>query len=369
MTSRAMNLRRALALLLPCLATVLAAVLALWCWRETLSAEAKRGTEVERLVQDARRWATTARPEGVRGVVFGDSLTMSLGLLEYGRNQPGVAALLRRALRAEGIPVDLLRLTHPSFRPVHFAYFLDDVLAGRPRFVVTDVNLRLIAPTWQPSPGMHFRQLSRGLSTARHLALWRSLRDDGLGPFDPTVYRLQDELSLLYATDGLRITMVDWLDAQAVRLERLLGLDRRRAPAQPAASDAAGYASDLAGSPSAAILARIDRELAAAGVWTLYYVSPLNPDVLGAPDMPSPDVLRDKIESLRAAIGVPRERWLDLHAALPASDFLDRENHLRPSGLQAVVARLLPRLRPTLAGDGATTGSAPAAGAVSARAD
>lgn len=345
------DLRRGLTVALPCLAVVLVAAAIGWWCRAPLSAIATRNIALERLERDAHRWATESRPGDVRGVVFGDSLMLSLGWLEYGRNQPGVGVLLRKALRADGVQLDLLILAHPSFRPVHLAYFLDEVLAGRPRFLVMDLNLRLLASTWTPEPGMRFEHLSRRLSPARQIALRPWLHGEGLGLFDPTVFRVQDALSLLYVTDGARIAVKDWLDARATGVEKRLGLTRDVAPARTDDEDLGLYWSDVAGSPSVTLLRELDRELAAAGVWTLYYVSPLNPDILAKPGMPSADEIARRIAGLRDALGLPEDRWLDLHAALPGADFLDRHNHLRPDGLRAVADRVLSRLRPVVEQD------------------
>jgi hypothetical protein len=337
--------RRLLMIALPCLAIVVAAALTTWCFKEPLQQRATQNIALPRLEHDAHLWASDpAGPGNVRGVVFGDSLTLSLGWLEYGRGQPGVGVLLRKMLRADGVPVEILNLAHPSFRPLHLAYFLDEVLAGHPRFLVADLNLRLLAPTWQPEPGMRFEHLSRRLSFSRQLALWPWLRADSVGPFDPTLFKLQDAMSLLYASDGVRILGSDVLDAQAVRAAAMLGLGRNKPRKRGADYDRALYAADAASGPAVALLAELDRELAAAGVWTLYYVAPLNPDVLAEPGMPSATELQSTVARLQAAIGVPDARFLDLHAALPASDFLDRDNHLRPNGLRRVADRLLPHV-------------------------
>ena len=338
--------RGLLLLLLPCLTVVLLAALATWRYQEPLRQLATKNLALPRLESEAHRWANEVGAATVRGVVFGDSLTLSLGWLEYGRGQPGVGVLLRKMLRAEGVPLELLNLAHPSFRPLHLAYFLDEVLAGRPRFLVADLNLRLLAPNWQPDPGMRFEHLSRRLSRARQLALWPWLRAEGVGMLDPALFRLQDAMSLLYVTDGVRILGGDVLDAQAVRVASALGLGGKKARPRAADYDLDLYTADVASSPSVALLAELDRELVAAGVWPLYYVSPLNPDVLGESGMPSAAELQTTVERVQAAIGVPSDRFVDLHAALPASDFLDRDNHLRPVGLRRVADRLLPLIDP-----------------------
>lgn len=347
------DLRRAAALLLPCVATVLAAVGVAWWYRTPLADQATKANAVERLVvPDLKRWVAGTRPGVIRGVFFGDSLTMSLDSLSHGGGKAGVPVLVEEALRAAGTPVDILALTHAAFRPVHLAYALDEMLAGRPRFAVVEINLRLVAPTWKALPALRFLPMSRKLSLRRQLELSPFLRDEGLGPLHPGVYRLQDALSLLYVMDGVRIVGHDWLDAQSSRVERTLGLERNARPVQSLElnDDAATYASRLADGPSAAILHMLDAELTAAGVWTLYYVSPLNPDALKTADVTDPDALAARVDELRAATGVPSERWLDLHAGIPSSAFLDQMNHLRPSALRTVATRILHRLRPVIAG-------------------
>lgn len=344
------NLRRAAALLLPCIATVGAALALAWWFRAPLVEEATRNIVVERLlIPDLDRWVARPKPGAVRGVFFGDSLTMSLDSIAHGGPKGGVPVLVEEALRAAGTPVDILAFTHAAFRPVHLAYVLDEVLKGHPRFAVVELNLRLLAPTWKADAALRFLPLSRRLSLRRQLELSPILREEGLGTFHPNVYRLQEALSLLYVMDGARIVGHDWLDAQSARVERTLGLERNPRPAQ-SGDDSAAYASSLADAPSAAILRVLDEELAAAGVWTLYYVSPLNPDGLKAAGVTDPDALSARVDALRAAAGVPTERWLDLHAGLPQSAFLDQMNHLRPSALRTVAARVQHKLRPVVLG-------------------
>ena len=347
------NLRRAAALVLPCLATVAMAVAIAWWFREPLVEEATRNNVIERiLLPDLDRWVRKPEPGAVRGVFFGDSLTMSLDSIAHGGPKGGVPVMVEEALRAAGTPVDLLSLTHAAFRPVHLAYVLDEVLAGHPRFAVVEINLRLVAPTWKADVAFRFLPMSRRISLERQLALSPILREEGLGTFHPDVYRLQEALSLLYVMDGVRIAGHDWLDAQSARVERTLGLTRNARPAQSGElnDDAAAYASSFADSPSAAVLHALDDELAAAGVWTLYYVSPLNPDALKAAGVADPDALAARVDGLRAASGIPAGRWLDLHGGFPASAFLDQMNHLRPSALRTVAAKVLHKLRPVLAG-------------------
>lgn len=357
--SPATHLRRALALLVPCVATVLAAVAVAWWYRAPLVEEATKANAVERLVvPDLQRWARTARPGVVRGVFFGDSLTMSLDSLAHGGGKGGVPVLIEEALRASGTAGDILELTHAAFRPVHLAYVLDEVLAGNPRFAVVEINLRLVAPTWTALPALRFLPLSRKLSTRRQLELAPFLREEGIGTFHPGVFRLQEALSLLYVMDGVRIAGHDWLGAQSSRVERTLGLERNARSVQSLElnDDAAAYASHFAEGSSAAILRLLDRDLTAAGVWTLYYVSPLNPDALKAAGGADRDALAARIDGLRVAAGVPAERWLDLHDGMPASAFLDQMNHLRPSALRTVATRVLHRLRPIVAGRDAAAG-------------
>jgi hypothetical protein len=351
--SAATHLRRALALLVPCVATVLTAVAIAWWYRAPLVEESTKANAVERLVvPDLQRWASPASPGVVRGVFFGDSLTMSLDSLAHGGSKGGVPVLVEEALRAAGTPVDILALTHAAFRPVHLAYVLDEVLAGQPRFAVVELNLRLVAPTWDALPALRFLPLSRKLSTYRQIELAPYLREEGIGTFHPGVYRLQEALSLLYVMDGVRIAGHDWLGAESSRIERTLGLERNARPVQSLElnDDAKAYASRFAEGSSAAILRLLERDLAAAGVWALYYVSPLNPDALRAAGVADPAALSARIEELRAAAGVPAERWLDLHDGMPASAFLDQMNHLRPSALRTVATRVLHRLRPVIAG-------------------
>lgn len=344
------NLRRAVALLLPCVATVLAAVGLAWWWRAPLVAEATRSSAVERAVVPALAEWGTPDPRVVRGVFYGDSLTMSLSALARGKQGVGLPALVQQSLRAAGAPVDILTLTHAAFRPVQLAYLLDEVLAGRPRFAVIGINLRLLSPTWSPNPSFRFLPLSRKLSPSRQAALWPELREEGLGIFHPALYRLQEALALLYVMDGARLVGTEWLDARSHDVERALGLRRRGVRVAPLEDDAVAYASHPARHATARVLRRVHEELAAAGVWTLFYVSPVNPEALLTGGSPSPEELAARLDALRVAAGVAPEQWLDLHAELPASAFRDLLNHLRPSGLRTVAAKITHRLRPIVFG-------------------
>ena len=351
----ATNLRRTAEIALPCLATVLLALGVAWWFRAPLVEKATKANGVDRVVLPAlEKWAADPTPGTVRGVFFGDSLTMSLTSIGRGGSKDGVPVIVEKALRDAGTKIDLLALTHAAFRPLHLAYVLDDVLAGRPRFVVVELNLRLIAPTWDALPALRFLPLSRRLPLRRQLELAPFLREEGIGTLHPGVYRVQEALSLLYVMDGIRITGSDWMSAQSSRVEGAFGLARsdRQVQSLERNDDRAAYASRLADGPSAAILHMLDRELAAAGVWTLYYVSPVNPDALAAAGVTDTAALAARVDELRTAAGVPPERWLDLHALLPASAFLDRMNHLRPSALRTVATKVLHRLRPVVAGRG-----------------
>ena len=65
------HLRRALALLVPCLATVLAAVAVAWWYRAPLVEVSTKTSGVERLVvPEIRRWVGRIVPDAVRGVFF-----------------------------------------------------------------------------------------------------------------------------------------------------------------------------------------------------------------------------------------------------------------------------------------------------------
>jgi len=361
------TLRRAAELVLPCLATVLAAATLTWWFRAPLFKEATRGSAVERAVVPAlARWAVPAPPGRVRGVFFGDSLTMSLEAVARGRGRgqgqsqaqaAGLPLLVEQLLKASRAPVSLLGLTHAAFRPVQLAYVLDEVIAGRPRFAVVGINLRLLSPAWQPGPGLRFLPLSRKLSLSRQAALWPSLREEGLGLLDPQLYRAQDALSLLYVMDGVRLLGKEWIDARAHDLERTLGLRRRMLRAYPLEDDVKLYAPDPARHAMAEVMREVNDELAAAGVWTLFYVSPVNPHALDPAGSPSWEELAARIEELRVAIGASPAHWLDLHAALPASQFRDLHNHLEPSGLRTVAEQIASRLRPIVLGPGAAAES------------
>jgi len=314
----ATNLRRTAEIALPCLATVLVALGVAWWFRAPLVDKATMANKVDRVVLPAlEKWATDPTPAAVRGVFFGDSLTMSLTSIGQGGSKHGVPVIVEKALRDAGTEIDLLALTHAAFRPLHLAYLLDDVLAGRPRFVVVELNLRLIRPTREALSGaLRFLPLSRRLPLRRQLEMAPFLREEGIGTLHPGVYRVQEALSLLYVMDGIRIAGNDWMSAQSSRVERAFGLARRDnwLPSLEGNDDRGASASRLADGPPALILQLLDRELAAAGVWTLYYVSPVNPDALAAAGVTDTAAFAARVEELRTAAGVPPERWLDLHA-------------------------------------------------------
>jgi hypothetical protein len=335
--------RRVLAVLVPCLLALVAAGAWVWARHARLAAVATAGTLVEsRVLPSIARWSTRPRPAGTVGaVLFGDSL---VGI------EPASTALgrgLRAELAARGTPVDLLEVTNHSFHAIEFYYLLDEVLAGRPRVAVIEVNLVSFAPDWNSRRGRGFPELSRYLTFARAHAVRDALAEERVGILDPWIYRLRAATHTLHLIEGVRIQGQDVLAAWGDRVNRTLGLDaltldeRRRQDALALlhlGPDLARtwFGGDPTTTPTAHVLRVLVQALRDAGVDVVLYVSPMNVERLAALGLTDELRLDDEVEAVRRAVGARPEEWVDLHAAARGSDFLDGAGHLRPPAIEAL---------------------------------
>lgn len=342
--------------LLPsCLAVLLAFGFALYGHRDALNESGIGGTRLERAtLPRLERWADAPKPGFPRVVLFGDSLNMC------GDRETGARDLVGRALRStlarRGLPIDLLDMTNPGLRPLHFYALLDDVLDAGAQVVVVEVNLRTFLPK-EALPGRaRLPHLARKLDLRDAIRLREALALDGLTVLDPAVIRLKEQLGLLFAFEGLRSSFLDRLRAESSRLTRAIGLRPLRP--QMLVAYARGlralHESDYAAHPNVELLRAIRERARARGVPVLFYVSPVRPQAPAQRDHARR--LATRIDELRRAVGATRGEWLDLHATLPLEMFRDTHNHLRHAGCGRVgtpiaqrLSDVLPRTRPVRA--------------------
>ena len=345
--------RRGLALLLPCAIVVGAAIFSTWVFRRPLRSSVTSTIDLEsRVLPDLDRWSARARDaDRLDVVLLGDS-ALSCG--------PGitVAAELSRDLRARGERVDVLDAHHPSLRPIHFRYLLDDVIDAAPSLVVVEVNLRMLPAGI--AEGLHrLPNLSRRLRPLTAARVSGPLAAEGLSQIDPWIFRLQERLDLLYAVDGVRELGLGWLataaDGATARLDGLtspgrtpaeIALDRQRnSYFRRVRLDLLRHGPERGTEVAADVLASIVEELRGAGIPTLFFVAPTRP-LPGPEGARAADDIMRRIARLRDRLGVTPAEWLDLHDILPADQFVDSFDHLTPAGCGAVAKALADRIVP-----------------------
>jgi hypothetical protein len=333
--------RLALGLGLPCLVALGAIVGALWCQREALRLPVNVRPAIERLVIPRIEAAQRLADYVPRMALFGDSFATC--------DREPVAQFLQQEIHARGPANYVMDVSYPAFRPLQFYYLLDEVIAARPQGVVVEVNLPYLSSNWRHWRALRYLSLSRKLAVGRALRVRAALSLDGLSPFDPLVYRLEDATDTLFVADGIHDWGVTQLDDYGHLLNDALGLptvptkqrNLRRLHPFNARQARSVFEPDQTRHPMAGVLRRIGRELRQAGVEVLYYVSPVpvgRLDDLGVReelDLPA------RIERLRVAVGAAPEEWVDLHALVSTKAvFKDWVGHMHPEGCRAVAHAL-----------------------------
>jgi hypothetical protein len=325
----AISPRRSTALLvLSALAVAAALALAVWSDRTRFMRAAGGASIVElRLLPALEKWRTGPRPAGVAGMaLFGDSVADCAGDTTLGN-------VLQAELARGGLETSVVSLTQSALRPLHFYYLLDRVLAGQPRVVVVEVNMRAFSDHWLKDARWRFPELSRWLSVRRALRVREALAAEGLDLFAPPLYRLEAWLGVLYVTPGVRVLGQDVLAAGGSDLNEALGLELRPPVLHSHRSrlDAplarAWYAHEPAATPTAGVLRAILVELRAAGVAPVFFVAPIDVDRLDELGVRDELALPARLAALRTAVGADDAEWVDLHAALTGADIFDYAGH------------------------------------------
>jgi len=310
-----------------------------WTYRDTLRLSSEQQGGADRaLIPTLARWSRLQPGPWPKGALFGDSLA--------GCPTTTVAKVVGHPAPAHGL-VFMLDATFAGMHPLQFYALLGDVLAGRPTAVVVEVNFPALAASVHSSESAVYRQMSRKLPLAAIPRLWGPLAREGMGLFDPLIFRAFAALDMLYVVDGIRErshqALEDWgtavdaaLDLPVVRFLELPGFDAARARAV--------FGDDQTHSPSVQVFRMIAHDLRAAGVPVLFYVSPVNVHVLDDLGVRRTLDLPAHVEAVRVAIGATANEWLDLHDLLPATAFKDAWGHMLDPGCEAVASTLLTRL-------------------------
>jgi hypothetical protein len=338
--------RPLLELAVPCAAVVLSFVALAWVWRATLAANVDPLKVQVMVLQKLDGWRAQPPEQHRRDiVVLGDSLVSCPGL--------PVSAALETALAARDVESHVVQIAQRAFRALHFYSLADDVLAGEPWITVLAIDMRSFSSSFVFSHAMEFPAVTRRLSIRRSLAVADVLHEEGLTLLDPLIFRAEDAFGMLDVTAGVRAWAGGVFERDGDAIGDSLGI-----PGSPFAGRVvryfyrfgtadearADYLVDQAGSSGARVLRDLVAEFRRAGRPLVLYVSPVDTERLAALGVSDEIGLAARVRALRAAIGATRDQWLDLHAALPASDFRDRFNHLHDEGCAKVADAIAHRL-------------------------
>lgn len=353
-------LRTAAALVVPCLLVLGLLGGTAWWNRAALRARLPRQQTEPALFTAIDRWASRpAPPGGIRAVLFGDSLGHCSGArgMQLSRGVL-VGETLARRLADGGPKLNLLEIRHGAFRPLVYAYYLDDVLAGRPQLAVIEVNVGLFSDAATYPRAMRFSSLARRLPMRRAWRLREALARDELSLLDPLVYRLYDRLDTVNLLAGVEALGRDWLDGLGRAVNARLGPDpaahdttRLAAYVEILRQSARGhYHAEFAAHPASGVLREMRDALRGAGAVVLFYVSPIRIQALQWLGLLDEADLSARIERLRDAIGATPAEWVDLHSLVDDdSSFLDNSGHMYRPGCEQVAAALAPRVRALVA--------------------
>lgn len=300
-------------------------------------------------------WAQQRRERGgLGGAVFGDSV-----FAPHAPDKRFVHVLGER-LAAAGLPIDMIDVTNPGFSPIQFYCLLDGVLAGRPDFVIVEVNLRTFAPDWIHDVGLRMPQLSADLSLLQVWRARRALATQQIGLLTPLQYRLDKPIGTIQLVNGVRVLSGDAFDAAGTRLNDALGLTalsslerfHRDMTEHVSLDDGraqAWYGQDFVSSPAAEALRALARELRDAGVATLFVLAPAMRGRLHELGI-SLRELDARTDALRRMVGAAPSQWIDTAVLFRPVDFVDGF-HLRPDLVGHMTEPVVARLRRILAPD------------------
>jgi hypothetical protein len=322
----------------------LAAVLS-WGWanREAIRLPDPVRAHVEKTLMPIIKRGRELPAPVARVAVLGDSFSQCEGTNVAPQMQTG---LLNRS------PITyVMDLSFPALRPIHYYYLLEEVVASRPQPVIVEVNLFYLTGDPASWRQLRYPTLSRHLRFPRALRVRTGLGAEGLGVFDPWIYRLEEAADVEYVGEGIHDWAADQIKEWGLRFNHAFGLSRVTRDLRYG-RDIAGasllrrvFGGEQANHPGATVLRALHRELRAAGIEVLYYVSPV-PVALFDKHGLRPEIdLPGHIERLRTAVGASAEEWLDLHALIGDEHlFRDWTGHMHPDGCRRVADALLAAL-------------------------
>ncbi|MBM4244307.1 MAG: hypothetical protein FJ148_10895 [Deltaproteobacteria bacterium] len=330
-------MRRAwLALAVPFVAVVAAALALLWTYREPLARiGAGRGAVERGTLRRIERWRR--KPVMLpRMVLLGDSLNVCA--TPPAPPMTTVAHGVRTVVNRGRPRYDVVDLTQPGLLPLYYYALLDDALETPVSLVVLELNLRTFLDSQVRAGEARLPGLARNLDFVDALRVHEALEREGMSAFDPPIMRLKEQLGLLYVLEGARQGALDLLDAGAAWATAALGVPRRAYPpfGEVTRRMLLSYMVDYASHPNATVIREAVRELHAARVPVIVYVSPIDVERLRGTGDFDPEELARRLEELRVSIGLTSVEWLDLHATLPSERFRDYQNHLKFEGCAEV---------------------------------
>jgi len=335
-------------LLLSGLAVVLAFGAAMYRHREALGRVCTGEERIEGACRaKVQRFVRLRRPRRPLVVLFGDSLNACGERTQQVENRVG--RVLDMSLRDGGREANVLDLSVPGFRPLHYYSLLEETLGARPRMVIAELNLNALAPRAPGARAGFLPHFIRRLRLRDVAALRGALAADGFSVLDPAWMRVKHRLGLLCAVDGLRSAVRGRVHLAGWSATRALGLAPRPPNRIERRPDAGRPPDAYAAHPSVATLRALRAQARASGARLVFYVAPLHPDRRDDRNPVAAAALRAEIERLRIAIGAVEEEWLDLHDAVPRALFLDRFGHLRNAGCTIVGRSVAGRVLPALA--------------------
>lgn len=335
---------KALSLALSCLT----ALIVIFAWVFSERAELNRlgslGSTVEsQLLPRLARWREEREPGVEKIALFGDSV------LRCGSGGD-LADLLAAQLQERGVTGDVAEVGHPGFRATHFLYLLNRVLAGRPRFVVVEVNPRAFSDAFTIGISGDQNLLARELPISWAIQLSPALQHEGVSMLDPLIYRGLDGVGMLHVPNGLRELGQSWLADAGSATESFLGLRHQsfRTPFRPLVElegegktfrvrlsrngARVNYGGDWALYPATSVMRFLRQTLRANDIPVLFYLTPLNVDRIDALGLTHELAIDEKVEALRTAIGASKGEWLDLHELVRDERFRDHSEHLNHDG-------------------------------------
>ena len=329
---------------LPFVLSLAAIAVAGWRHREALrlptESQAAIGQTVLPMIERGRRL-----PEPVARVAFfGDSTSQC-----HGTN---VAPLLQQGLTGRPPITFVIDVSFPAFRPIHFYYLLEDVIAAKPQVAIVEIDLGYLAGNPAGWRALRYVNLARYMRVSRALRVREGLVPEEVGVFDPWLYQIEAASDMQFVPEGIHDWATTRLDDWGIRFNHALGLSNldhsvrglRTAVFGPQRVRIA-FGSEQWRHPGAMVLRAIHRELRAAGIATLFYVTPVPVDRIAKMGFDARLVLPPHIERLRQFLEATPDEWLDLHS-LVSDDAIFRDlGHMDPPGCTAVANALMEKLR------------------------